>query len=153
MQQIKSGTGTNQPTVYTPVPYTLDISLYILTKTQEDGLQIIEQILPTFTPDYTLTINAIPNMGIASDVPIILNSVQVQDEYDGSFQDRRFVTHTLNFEMKLNLYGPVSDRNVITQVNAGVGQNENFANPNRTYVATGDTTTATVSSEDWTNNF
>jgi hypothetical protein len=55
--------------------------------------------------------------------------------------------------MKLNLYGPVSDKSVITQVNATVGQNENFANPNRTYVATGDTTTATVSSEDWTNNF
>jgi hypothetical protein len=153
MQQIKSGTGNNQSTVYTPVPYTLDLSLYILTKTQEDGLQIIEQILPTFTPEYTLTINTIPDMGIQSDVPIILNSVQVDDEYDGSFQDRRFVTHTLNFEMKLNLYGPVSDRNVITQVNAGVGQNENFANPNRVYAATGDTTTATVSSEDWTNNF
>jgi len=153
MQQIKSGGGTNQPTVYTPVPYTLDLSLYILTKTQEDGLQIIEQILPTFTPEYTLTINTIPEMGIQNDVPIILTSVQVDDEYDGSFQDRRFVTHTLNFEMKLNLYGPVSDKSVITQVNATVGQNENFANPNRTYVATGDTTTATVSSEDWTNNF
>jgi len=153
MQQIKSGTGNTQSTVYTPVPYTLDLSLYILTKTQEDGLQIIEQILPTFTPEYTLTINTIPDMGIQSDVPIILNSVQVDDEYDGSFQDRRFVTHTLNFEMKLNLYGPVSDRNVITQVNAGVGQNENFANPNRVYTANGDATTATVSSEDWTNNF
>jgi hypothetical protein len=153
MQQIKSGAGSNQPTVYTPVPYTLDLSLYILTKTQEDGLQIIEQILPTFTPEYTLTINTIPDMGIQNDVPIVLTSVQVEDEYDGAFQDRRFVTHTLNFEMKLNLFGPVSDRNVITQVNANIGQNENFDNPNRSYVATGDTTTATVSSEDWLNNF
>jgi hypothetical protein len=153
MQQIKSGTGSNQPTVYTPVPYTLDLSLYILTKTQEDGLQVIEQILPTFTPEYTLTINTIPDMGIQNDVPIVLTSVQVEDEYDGAFQDRRFVTHTLNFEMKLNLFGPVSDRNVITQVNANIGQNENFDNPNRSYVATGDTTTATVSSEDWLNNF
>lgn len=153
MQQIKSGTGTAQATVYTPVPYTLGISLYILTKTQEDGLQIIEQILPTFTPEYTLTINTIPEMGVQNDVPIVLNGVQVQDEYDGSFQERRFVTHTLNFEMKLNLFGPVSDRNVIAEVNANIGQNENFDNPNRSYVATGDTTTATVSSEDWLNNF
>lgn len=153
MQKIKSGTGSSPATVYSPVPYTLDLSLYILTKTQEDGLQIIEQVLPTFTPEYTLTINTIPEMGIQSDVPIVLNSVQVDDEYDGSFQDRRFVTHTLNFEMKLNLFGPVSDRNVITEVNANIGQNENFDNPNRSYVATGDTTTATVSSEDWLNNF
>jgi hypothetical protein len=114
---------------------------------------VIEQILPTFTPEYTLTINTIPDMGIQNDVPIVLTSVQVEDEYDGAFQDRRFVTHTLNFEMKLNLFGPVSDRNVITQVNANIGQNENFDNPNRSYVATGDTTTATVSSEDWLNNF
>jgi hypothetical protein len=153
MQQVKSGTGSSQSAVYTPVPYTLDMSLYILTKTQEDGLQIIEQILPTFTPDYTLTINAIPEMGIQTDVPIVLNSVQVDDEYDGSFQDRRFVTHTLNFEMKLNLYGPVTDKNVISQVNANIGNNENFANPNQTFVATGDTTNATVSSENWMNNF
>lgn len=153
MQQIKSGSGTSQATVYTPVPYTLDLSLYVLTKTQEDGLQIIEQILPTFTPEYTLTINTIPDMGIQSDVPIILNSVQVEDNYDGAFQDRRFVTHTLNFEMKLNLFGPVSDKNVITQVNANIGQNENFNQPNRSYVAEGDTTTATVSNESWLNNF
>jgi hypothetical protein len=153
MQQVKSGTGQNQSAVYTPVPYTLDMSLYILTKTQEDGLQIIEQILPTFTPDYTLTINAIPEMGIQMDVPIVLNSVQVDDEYDGSFQDRRFVTHTLNFEMKMNLYGPVTSKNVISQVNANIGNNENFDNPNQTFVATGDTTTSTVSSEDWMNNF
>ena len=153
MQQVKSGSGTNQSAVYTPVPYTLELSLYILTKTQEDGLQIIEQILPTFTPEYTLTINTIPDMGIQSDVPIILNSVQVEDNYDGAFQDRRFVTHTLNFEMKLNLYGPVSDKNVITQVNANIGQNENFNQPNRSYVAEGDTTTVTVSNESWLNNF
>jgi len=153
MQQIKSGTGNSQPTVYSPVPYTLDLSLYILTKTQEDGLQIIEQILPTFTPEYTLTINTIPNMGIQSDVPIILNGVQVEDEYDGSFQERRFVTHTLNFEMKLNLYGAVNDKSVITQVNANVGQQEDFSSPNKVYTAEGDTTTSTVSSESWTTNF
>lgn len=154
MQQIKGPNvnGSSQ-TVYTPVPYNVGINLYILTKTQEDGLQIIEQILPTFTPEYTLTINTIPDMGIKMDVPIILNNVAVQDEYDGSFQERRFVTHTLGFTMKANLYGPVSGQNVIQQVNANVGNNENFSNPNRAYVAEGDTTTATVTSENWLNNF
>jgi hypothetical protein len=83
------------------------------------------------------------------DVPIILNGVQVVDEFDGNFQDRRYVTHTLNFEMKLNLYGPVSNQGVITQVNANVGEN-NVTGPQTFYAATGDATTATVTSEHWT---
>jgi hypothetical protein len=149
MQQIQSdASASTKPTVYTPVPYNLELSLYVLTKTQEDGMQIIEQILPTFTPEYTLTINMVPEMGIIMDVPVILNSVSVVDEYDGSFTDRRFVTHTLNFEMKLNLYGPVSGQGIITQVNANVGENESYG-ANRTYVAEGDVTTATVTSEQW----
>jgi hypothetical protein len=150
MQQITTdSSNTTKPTVYTPVPYNLDLSLYVLTKTQEDGMQIIEQILPTFTPEYTLTINMIPEMGITMDVPVILNSVSVVDEYDGAFTDRRFVTHTLNFEMKLNLYGPISGQGIITQVNANVGQNESTG-ANRVYAAQGDVTTATVTSEQWT---
>lgn len=150
MQQIKvDQSATTKPTVYTPVPYNLDISLYVLTKTQEDGMQIIEQILPTFTPEYTLTINMVPDMGITMDVPVILNSVTVQDDYDGSFTDRRFVTHTLNFEMKINLYGPISGQGIITTVNANIGQTE-AGGANRIYVAEGDLTTATVTSEQWT---
>ena len=150
MQQIKCGSGIDSMTyMYTPVPYNIEISLYILTKTQEDGLQIIEQILPTFTPEYTLAVNVVPEMGITMDVPIILESVSVVDEYDGNFQDRRFVTHTLNFQMKLNLFGPVSGQGIITEVNANIGQNESTG-ANRAYVAQGDITTATVTSEQWT---
>ena len=154
MQQLKCGDGTGAvSTMYTPVPYNLDLSLYILTKTQEDGLQIIEQILPTFTPEYTLTINAVPDMNVKLDVPIILNSVAVNDEYDGDFQTRRFVTHTLNFQMKVNLFGPMSDRNIIDTVFANVGNNEDFSNPSRIYTAEGDVTTATVDNESWTDGF
>ena len=154
MNQIKCGDGTGSVnSVYTPVPYNIDLSLYILTKTQEDGLQILEQILPTFTPEYTLSVNAVPDMNIAMDVPIVLNSVSVTDEYDGDFQTRRFVTHTLNFQMKVNLFGAVGGKNVIQQVNANIGQNEDFSNPNRIYQADGDTTTATVSNESWEFNF
>jgi len=154
MQQIKCGDGTGSvSTMYTPVPYNIDMSLYILTKTQEDGLQIVEQILPTFTPEYTMTINAVPDMNVKLDVPIILNSVAVNDEYDGDFQTRRFVTHTLNFQMKVNLFGPITGRNVIDTVNANVGSNEDFSNPNRIYTAEGDVTNATVDSESWLDGF
>jgi hypothetical protein len=154
MQQIKCGDGTGTASaMYTPVPYNLDLSLYILTKTQEDGLQIIEQILPTFTPEYTLTINVVPEMNVKTDVPIILNSVSVSDEYDGDFQTRRFVTHTLNFQMKMNLFGPISGQGVIDTVNANVGTNEDFSNPNRVYTAGGDVTTATLSTESWLDGF
>jgi hypothetical protein len=154
MQQIKCGDGTGAvSTMYTPVPYNLDISLYILTKTQEDGLQIIEQILPTFTPEYTLSINVVPDMSVKIDVPIILNSVSVQDDYDGDFQTRRFVTHSLNFQMKMNLFGPISNNDVIQTSNINIGQNENFSNPNRIFTAEGDVTTATVDTASWLNGF
>jgi hypothetical protein len=154
MQQLKCGDGTGSvSTMYSPVPYNLDLSLYILTKTQEDGLQIIEQILPTFTPEYTLTINVVPDMNVKTEVPIVLNSVSVSDEYDGDFQTRRFVTHTLNFQMKMNLFGAIASGGVIETVNANVGNNEDFTNPNRLYTAEGDVTTATISSENWLDNF
>ena len=154
MQQIKCGDDTGAvSTMYTPVPYNLDLSLYILTKTQEDGLQIIEQILPTFTPEYTLSINVVPDMSVKIDVPIILNSVSVQDDYDGDFQTRRFVTHSLNFQMKMNLFGPISNNDVIQTSNINIGQNENFSNPNRIFTAEGDVTTATVDTESWLNGF
>ena len=153
MQQIKCGSGIDSMTyMYTPVPYNIEISLYILTKTQEDGLQIIEQILPTFTPEYTLSINAVPDMNVIQDIPVILNSVSVSDEYDGDFQTRRFVTHTLNFTLKTSLFGAVSGQAVISQVEANIGLN-NINDPNRIYVATGDTTTATLSTESWLDGF
>lgn len=89
----------------TPAPYNLDIQLYVLTKTQEDALQIIEQILPTFTPDYNLSVITDPALGVVQEIPVVLNSITVQDDYDGDFQTRRFVTHTLSFTIKLNLFG------------------------------------------------
>jgi hypothetical protein len=154
MQQLKCGDGsTSMSTMYSPVPYNIDLSLHILTKTQEDGLQILEQILPTFTPEYTLVINVVPEMNVKVDVPIVLNSVSVQDDYDGDFQTRRFVTHTLNFQMKTNLFGNVSGQSVIDKVNANVGQNEDYSHPSRVYAAEGDVTTATVNSENWLDGF
>jgi len=154
LSKISYATGTtSKDHVFSPVPYNLDISLYILTKNQEDGLQIIEQILPTFTPEYSLPINVLSDLEITNTVPVILNAVSVSDEYDGDFQSRRFVTHTLNFQMKLNLFGPVLGQGIIETVNANIGQNEDFSNPNRLYTADGDVTNATVSNEEWLNGF
>lgn len=138
--------GAVRKSMFTPVPYNIDMSLYVLTKTQEDAMQIIEQILPTFTPEYTLSINAIPQMNVIQDVPIVLNSISVQDDYDGDFETRRFVTHTLNFTAKINLYGAVSNQGVITDVNVNVSQ------PGRKYQATG-TLPGDPIEENWEDDF
>ena len=152
MNQIAVNKSDRMQHQFSPVPYNIDISLYALTKTQEDGLTIIEQILPTFTPDYNLSVMMIPELNINQDIPVILNSVNVQDDYDGDFQTRRFVTHTLNFTLKTSLFGAVSGQAVISQVEANIGLN-NITDPNRIYVATGDTATATLSTESWLDGF
>ena len=131
---------------YSPVPYNIDISLYVLTKTQEDALQIVEQILPFFTPEFTLKINAIPSMNTTLDIPIILNSVNIQDDYDGDFQTRRFVTYTINFTLKANFFGPISANGPITTVYI------NDSQPGRKFTATGDFSTKTIS-ETWNDAF
>ena len=125
--------------VRTPVPYNIDMSLYIVTKTQEDALQIIEQILPWFTPEYSMTINAVDDMGIKLDVPVVLNSVIVSDEFEGTFQQRRFVIHTINFQMKVALFGPVSNQGVILQSDANLAMDVYPAKPiDAKYRATGE---------------
>lgn len=153
MNKISSVTTGVTSSVFSPVPYNLDISMYILTKTQEDALQILEQILPTFTPEYTLSLNALPEVGIVQDVPIILNSVTVQDDYDGDFQTRRFVTHTLNFTLKLNLFGNVSDQGLVSKVLVDIGQDPTFVEQNQHYTATGNINTRVVTSENWLEDF
>jgi hypothetical protein len=136
--------------MYSPVPYNVDISLYILTKTQEDAMQIIEQILPTFTPEYTLKLNMIKEMNIIQDVPVILNSITVQDDYDGDFQTRRFVIHTLTFTLKTNLFGNINGNGIIGQVNVNVGADTGTTKINQRYVVEGDVTTRVVAQDGWT---
>ena len=102
--------------MFAPVPYNIDINLYAISKTTEDGLQIIEQILPYFNPEFTMSIKAVPESNVITDIPIILNSLDVNDEYDGDFQTRRFVTYTLSFTLKAWMFGPVSEAGVINKV-------------------------------------
>tara|TARA_B110000196_G_C21149942_1_gene668987 strand:- start:2071 stop:2883 length:813 start_codon:yes stop_codon:yes gene_type:complete len=98
---------------YSPAPYNLGFTLSILVKNTDDGLQIIEQILPYFTPDYTVTINTVPSMNDKRDVPIILTSVSQEDTYEGDLETRQVLTYTLEFTMKNYIYGPVTDSEII----------------------------------------
>ena len=117
----KVNTGNNTRTLDTqfmPVPYNLDIVLYVLAKQSDDALQIVEQILPFFQPDYTITVNDMADMGIKRDVPIILNSISYEDNYEGDFDQRRALIYTMNFTCKFYLYGPVTSSNIIRTVQA-----------------------------------
>ena len=106
---------------YTPVPYNINFSLYSFTATAENGLQIVEQILPFFQPEYTVTMNVVPEMNIVRDIPIILNSVNYEDTYNGEFTQRRAVIYTLSFTAKTYLYGPMSNQKVIKNVQSDLG--------------------------------
>ena len=111
-----SSTTTNMITMYNPVPYNFDFELFILVKNAEDGTQILEQILPFFTPEFTVTVNTIPDMNIKADVPITLNSSSVADEYEGDLSARRTITWTLSFSLKGFIYPNVSSGQVIKTI-------------------------------------
>jgi len=100
---------------YMPVPYNISYDLNIFTATAESGLQIVEQILPFFQPDYTVTVNAIPSLNIKRDVPIVLNNVNYNDSYSGDFTTRRAVTYTLGFTAKTYLFGPAQLKKLLKQ--------------------------------------
>ena len=119
VQQFKKVKGVESKQLdaqYMPVPYNLELELYIMAKQSDDALQIVEQILPYFQPDYTLTINDMADMGIKRDVPIVLNSIGYEDSYEGDFTSRRALIYTLSFTAKFYLYGPVTSSKVIKTV-------------------------------------
>jgi hypothetical protein len=100
-------------TLGAPAVYKVGFELNIMTKSQDDALQIIEQILPLFQPDYTVTITDIPEMDLKSDVPIVLTGVGLNDEYEGDFLSRRTIVYTLTFETRIKYYMGIQDRGVI----------------------------------------
>ena len=115
----KTNSSTDGKTVssqFMPVPYNMDFELVVMAKNSDDALQIVEQILPYFQPDYTITINDMSDMGIKRDVPIILGSVSYEDSYQGNFEERRAIIYTLTFTAKFYLYGPVTSDKVIKTV-------------------------------------
>jgi len=100
--------------VYNPVPYDLNFKMEILSKTMEDGLRIIEQILPYFTPEWTISAALLsPDFDNITDIPLILNTVEIEDDYDDTFVNRKVLTFTLNFTMKAYFYGPITESRII----------------------------------------
>jgi len=111
-----SSATTNINTMYNPVPYNFDFELFILVKNAEDGTQILEQILPYFTPEFTVTVNTIPDMNIKADVPIVLNSSSVADEYEGDLSTRRTITWTLSFVLRGFIYPNITSGEIIKTI-------------------------------------
>mgnify|MGYP001314521243 CR=1 FL=1 len=113
-QKIKfPNSSSNNKNAYMPVPYNIGFELAIIAKNQDDGLQIIEQILPFFQPHYNLAVKLATSIGETKDVPVVLNSIDYEDDYEGDFATRRAIIYTLQFTAKTYLYGPITDAKVI----------------------------------------
>lgn len=98
------------------VTHDIGISLYILTKSQDDGLQLVEQILPYFQPDYTVTIKPVDGFDFKQDVPIILEGVNIDDQYEGDYATRRVLVYQLDFKVKMKFFSAVTDKPIIRNV-------------------------------------
>ena len=104
---IKTDDRTEQVKVFMPVPYNIGFQLSIMTKLNDDMLQIVEQIIPTFQPNFTLTINLISSIGEKKDIPVVLEGIGMEDNYEGDYTERRALVYTLNFTAKTYLFGPI----------------------------------------------
>jgi len=100
--------GTEVKKVYLPVPYNMQFELSIMSKLNDDALQIIEQILPYFQPAYTMTVELVDDINEKRDVPVVLENITMQDDYEGNFTSRRVLIYTLRFTVKTYLFGPIS---------------------------------------------
>jgi hypothetical protein len=108
-QTFKASDGENLKQVYLPVPYNIGFELSIFTKINEDALQIIEQILPYFQPSFNVTVNLVESIGEKRDIPLVLNNISFQDDYEGDFSTRRALIYTLSFTAKTYLFGPIAE--------------------------------------------
>ncbi len=108
-QTFKATDGTNIKKVYMPVPYNIGFELNIFSKLNDDALQIVEQILPFFQPSFNLTVDLVSSIGEKRDIPVILDTIDFQDDYEGDFNTRRALIYTLRFTAKTYLFGPIAD--------------------------------------------
>tara|TARA_Y100000034_G_scaffold109454_1_gene140796 strand:+ start:1641 stop:2504 length:864 start_codon:yes stop_codon:yes gene_type:complete len=102
---------------FSEVPYNFEFNLYIMVRNMDDGLQALEQIVPYFTPEFNVTLN-LTDIATKVDVPIVLTSVNTEEEYEGDFDARRSITFTLSFTAKSYVYGPIKDQGIIRSVQA-----------------------------------
>lgn len=122
---VPSEDPTQKRTLYAAAPYKISLQLNIMAKNQDDALQLIEQIIPYFQPEYTVTINEIPEIGIKSDMPIVMTGITMQEDYEGDFASRRAIIYTLDFETRVKFYGPIDQRSVIKKVIVDINDTEN----------------------------
>ena len=128
-QTFKALEGNNLKKVFLPVPYNIGFELSILCKLNDDALQIIEQILPNFQPGFTVSVDLVDSIGEKRDIPVVLDNIALQDDYEGDFSTRRALIYTLSFTAKTYLFGPVSEstegliRKVQVDIHAGTDQN------------------------------
>ena len=107
-QTFKTSDGTKMKKVFMPVPYNIGFELNIFTKLNDDALQIVEQILQYFQPSFNLTVDLVSSIGEKRDIPVILDNISFQDDYEGDFATRRALIYTLNFTAKTYLFGPIA---------------------------------------------
>ena len=101
-------TTPSEKKAYMPVPYNMQFELAIMTKLNDDALQMVEQIVPYFQPAYSVTVDLVESLGEKRDIPVILDNITMTDEYEGDFSTRRVLLYTLRFTAKTYLFGPVS---------------------------------------------
>jgi len=118
---------------YMPVPYNMAFELSIMTKLNDDMLQIIEQILPYFQPSYTLSVDLVETIGEKRDIPVVLEGITMQDDYEGDYSTRRALIYTLRFTAKTYLFGPISDvsKDIIEKVSIGYIAGDRTNSPTR----------------------
>jgi len=108
-QTFKTLDGNNLKKVYLPVPYNIGFQVNLMSKIQDDALQVVEQILPFFQPSFNLTVDLVNSIGEKRDIPVVLDSVTFTDDYEGDFSTRRILIYTFNFTAKTYLFGPIAD--------------------------------------------
>lgn len=121
--------GSTASAAWMGAPYDLNFQLNVYARNIDDGTHIVEQILPFFNPDFTVSASMVPDLGFIKDIPIILNNVSNNIEYEGNYDSVRYVYWTLNFTMKLHYYGPITTPKIIRTVYANI-HNDNKLGPN-----------------------
>jgi hypothetical protein len=148
LRSAKGNTTTRVASQYMGVPYDLNFDLQIYARNVDDGTHIVEQILPYFTPDYTVTIDSMPEIGFLKDVPIILNSVNNVIEHEGNFDAVRFVSWTLSFTVKAHYYGPISTPKIIKKSITNIYNDPTLASGNIVRINTGSGNSGTFNVDD-----
>ena len=139
-QTFKASDGTNLKKVYMPVPYNVGFELNIMTKLNDDALQIVEQILPYFQPSFNLTVDLVKVIGEKRDIPVVLENITMSDEYEGDFSSRRVLLYTLRFTAKTYMFGPSTkvSKDIIKKATVSylTGSDSSSASREYTYSAT-----------------